>query len=386
METVVQEVSHWGDDRDRLRVLSQQLARLEHSPDLDQRRQLAQEGLRLARQLDDALAEGNCLQASAECNRDMALHSEALTNYNAALNKFAQAKQMRPIAFCLIGMGKIHLFNHRFGQALSHFEEAARDAQAAGYQDALIGALNATATMYLFLGNLEGALASSQKVLTLCEKIGFDSGAAVGLVTQGYVQMLLGNLPQARTHFERAWAINLGMDQSLRMADVQCCLGHLCLLEQAYAQALAHFKRAETFCGNFYYGRAIEARSYRAIAHLALGEWKEALVCSHHAVVWLIGREHAMLAPQRIYWNQYQVLLAQGEPEEAQEALVKAHRVVVNQLDNLAGAYPTAVDNTLLREQFYTRLPWNEEIMTMWDMLPLSNSHVALHFLHGYPG
>ena len=170
------------------------------------------------------------------------------------------------------------------------------------------------------------------------------------------------------------------------MADVQCGFGHLCLLEQAYAQALEHFKQAEALCGSFYYGRAIEARSYRAIAHLAMGEWKEALVCSHHAVVWLIGREHAMIAPQQIYWNQYQVLLAQGEPEEAQQALVKAHRAVVNQLDSLASAYPTSVDTTGIQEQFLTRLPWNEDIVTVWDMLPISNSSVALHFLHGYPG
>lgn len=39
----------------------------------------------------------------------------------------------------------------------------------------------------------------------------------------------------------------------------------------------------------------------------------------------------------------------------------------------------------LLCEQFL-RLPWNQEIVTLWDMLPLSNSNVTLYFLHGYPG
>ena len=79
-------------------------------------------------------------------------------------------------------------------------------------------------------------------------------------------------------------------------------------------------------------------------------------------------------------------MLAQSESEEAQEALVKAHRVVADQLENLAGAYPTSVDNVWIREQFLTRLPWNQDIVTIWDMLPITNSHVALHFLHGYPG
>jgi len=385
LETMIQEVTDWGDDRDRLRVIEQQLARLEQTADLDQRRQLAQEGLRLARLLDDPLAEGNFLQAWAECDRDMANHQEALMHYEAARQKFSQLQKPRQVAFCLIGMGKIHLLNNRFAQALSHFEQAGNNAQAGGHQDAMIWSFNAIARMHLFLGNLAGAYSVSQKALTLCDQTGFDSGASAGLIIQGYVNMLNGNLGQAQKQFERAWVINRDMGQSLRMADAQCCLGHLGLLRNEGYRALAYFQQAEELCGNFYYSRAIEARSFRAIAYLTLGQFKEALNCSHHAVVWLIGRDHVMYAPQRIYWNQFQVL-KEWQPEEAQEALVKAHRIVTNQLDNLLEAYPTNFDNDLIKEQFLARLPWNQEIMTMWDMLPLSNSHVALHLLHGYPG
>jgi tetratricopeptide (TPR) repeat protein len=385
LDTVVQEVTDWGDDQDRLRVIEQQLARLEHTADLDQRRQLAQEGLRLARLLDDPLAEGNFLQAWADCDRDMANHEQALSHYEAARQKFSQLDEIRQVAFCLIGMGKIHLLNNRFGQALSHFEQAGNYAKGGGHQDALIWAFNATAQMYLFLGNLEGAYAVSQKALTLCDQTGFDSGASAGLIIQGYVNMLTGNLGQAQKQFERAWGINRDMGQNLKMADAQCCLGHLSLLRHEDYQALTCFQQAEELCGNFYYSRAIEARSFRAMAYLNLGQFKEALNCSHHAVVWLIGREHVMYAPQRVYWNQFQVL-KEWQPEEAQEALVKAHRIVANQLDNLLEAYPTNVDNDLVKDQFLTRLPWNQDIVTMWDMLPLSSSHVALHLLHGYPG
>jgi DNA-binding SARP family transcriptional activator len=384
LETMIREVSDWGDDRDRLRVIEQQLARLEQTADLDQRRKLAQEGLRLALLLNDSLAEGNFLQAWAECDRDMANHEEALMRYEAARQKFSQLQKIRQVAFCLIGMGKIHLLNNRFAQALAHFEQAGTYAQSGGHQDALIWSFNAIARMYLFLGNLTGAYAVSQKALTLCDQTGFDSGASAGLIIQGYVNMLNGNLGQAHKQFERAWMINRDMGQSLRMADAQCCLGQLCLLRNEDYRALSYFEQAEEQCGNFYYGRAIEARSFRAMAYLSLGQFKEALNCSHHAVVWLIGRENVMYAPQRVYWNQFQVL-KEWQPEEAQECLVKAHRIVTNQLDNLLEAYPTNVDSDLIKEQFLN-LPWNQDIMTMWDMLPLSNSHVALHLLHGYPG
>jgi hypothetical protein len=87
-----------------------------------------------------------------------------------------------------------------------------------------------------------------------------------------------------------------------------------------------------------------------------------------------------------VYFNQYQVLLAQGEIEEAQDALVKAHTIVLTQANKLAEVYPAMVDYDRIYERFLTRLPWNREIMTVWDRLPLSTSVTILRSLHGYPG
>jgi predicted ATPase/DNA-binding SARP family transcriptional activator len=386
LETVLQEATNWGDDRDRLRVIEQLLARLEETADLEQRRRLAIEGLRLAGALGDQLAESNCRQALADCDRDMANFEQALTHYKAALVNFSRLEQTRRAAFCLISLGNIHVMHNRFAQALAHFKQAETYAKTGGYPDALIWSLNSMAQMYLFLGDLEQAQAISQEALTLCEMIGFDSGASTGLVIQGFIQMLNGGLEQAQEHYERAWAINQAMGQTLRMADVQCCLGYLCLLDAKAERAVAHFQHAEALCGNFYFGRAIEARSYRAVAHLALKQWAEALNCSYHAVAWLRGREHNMYAPQRVYFNQYQVFLAQGEIEEAQEALVKAHTIVLTQANKLAEIYPVMANRDRICEQFLTRLPWNREIMTVWDRLPLSTSVTVLRSLHGYPG
>jgi predicted ATPase/DNA-binding SARP family transcriptional activator len=386
LEMVLQEVAHWGDDRDRLRVIEQQLARLEETADLDQRRRLAIEGLRLAHGLEDRLAESNFLQALADCERDMANFEQALTHYDAALINFTRLEQRRQVAFCLISIGNIHLMHDRFAQALAYFRQAHAHAKSEGYQDALIWSLNAMAHLYLFLGDLEEASLISGEALTLCELIGFDSGASTGLVIQGYIHMLNDHLEQAQEHYERAWAINQAMGQTLRMADVQSCLGYLCLLRGEAEQAVAHFKQAEVLCGNFYSGRAIEARSQRAVAHLSLKQYAEALNCSHHAVIWLSGHEHNMYAPQRVYFNQFQVLLAQGEVEEAQNALVKAYTIVRTQAEHLAHVYPPMADHGLVRERFLSNLPWNREIMTVWDRLPLATSVTVLRSLHSYPG
>ncbi|HEX5691378.1 MAG TPA: tetratricopeptide repeat protein, partial [Roseiflexaceae bacterium] len=386
LDLVLHEVSEWGDDRDRLQVIEQQLARLEETADLDQRRRLSVEGLRLARALGDMLAESNCLQALADCDRDMANFEQALAHYETALVTFSRLQQTRRAAFCLISIGNIHLMHNQFAQALGHFRQAEAYAKAGGYQDALIWSLNSIAHMYLFLGDLEVAQSLSQRALELCDLIAFDSGASTGLLTQGYVRMLNGELAQAEENFERAWSINQAMGQTLRMADAQCCLGYLSMLRGEPEQAAIYFTQAEALCGNFYSGRAIEARSYLAMAHLALRHMADAVNCSHHAVVWLNSHEHNMFAPQRVYFNQYQVLLANGELEEAQNALVMAHTIVQSQALNLSKIYPTTGGRDLPRERFLNRLPWNREIMSVWDNLPLSTSVTVLRSLHGYPG
>jgi tetratricopeptide (TPR) repeat protein len=283
-------------------------------------------------------------------------------------------------------MGNIHLLHNRYTQALTHFCQAKAYAEARGYQDALIWSYNAMAQLYLFLGGLDEAERLSQEALSLCELIGFDSGASTGLVIQGYVNMLGGRLDQAQAQYERAWAINQEMGQTLRMADVQCCLGNLCLLRGEAERAIAHFKQVEALCGSYYSGRAIEARSQRAMAHLALKQMADALHCSAHAVIWLSRHAQNMLAPQRVYLNQYHVLLAQGEMEEAQDALVNAYTIVQAQLRSIAELYATKTDDAPIRERFLTRLPWNREIMEIWESLPLATSVTVLRTLHGYPG
>jgi tetratricopeptide (TPR) repeat protein len=316
----------------------------------------------------------------------MAHFEQALTHYETALVNFSRLGRTRRSAFCLISIGNIHLMHNRFVQALSYFRQAEAHAKNGGYQDALIWSLNSIAHMYLFMGDLEMAHALSQKALALCELIGFDSGASTGLIIQGYIHLLNGELDQAEVDYKRAWSINQAMGQTLRMADAQCCLGYVCLQRGEAERAVMHFKQAEAMCGNFYSGRAIEARSHQAVAHLALRQLAEALNCSHHAVVWLNSHEYNMHAPQRVYFNQYQVLLAQGEVEEAQDALVKAHTIVRLQASNVAKIYAAPVDHELIRERFLNRLPWNREIMSVWDSLPLANSVTVLRSLHGYPG
>lgn len=384
LATVIDEVRSCGEDQDRLRVIAQQVAQLEQSADLDQRRRLAREGLGLAGALGARLAEGHFLQALADCERDMANSEQAMEHYEAALAAFSRPEQPRQAAFCLIGIGMLHLADQRFAQALACFRQAEASARALGYQDALIWACNSMAKLFLIVGDLDQAHSLSLAALELCERIGFDSGASTGLLIQGSLNLLSDEPDQARRRFERAWAINSEMGQTLRMADVQCCLGYLYLHLVEPELALEHFKRAEALCGNFYCGRTIEARSHRAVAHLALRQLGEALNCSHHAVVWLSGREHILLAPQRVYLNQYQVLLAQGEMEEAQNALVKAYAIVQAQARGLRALYAPAGDAPV--ERFLSRLPWNREIMADWESLPLSSSVTVLRSLHSYPG
>jgi hypothetical protein len=70
--------------------------------------------------------------------------------------------------------------------------------------------------------------------------------------------------------------------------------------------------------------------------------------------------------------NHYQVLLAWGQVDEAQTALITAHQMVLDQADNLTDINPTTVDHSNLKEQFLTRLPWNRAIIDAWETLPFA--------------
>ena len=380
LETVIDEVPHWGDERDRLRMIEQQLAQLESSADLNQRRLLAREGLRSAHALGDLQTEAKFLLAWADCDRDMGNHEDAAKNYEKAIGHFTALDQTPQLVLSLIGQGTIHMLNNRYGQALATLENASTRARKDGCQDVLVSALYAVAELSLYLGNLDGALNVSQNALTICKQYGLNSELSPGLVTQANVHLLNDDLEMAEQLLDRAWEITRESGKNLRMADVQCSLGHLRMAQRQYKLALQHFDKTEDLSGSFYHGRAIEARSFRAIAHLRLDELNEALVASHHAMVWLGGREHVLHAPQRICWNQHVVMLAHWEAVEAQEALVKGFRLLRSQLETIGEAYPESVSESEIRTRFLTNLPWNNEINTMWEMLPLTNSHSALHF------
>jgi tetratricopeptide (TPR) repeat protein len=185
LNTVAYEVVNWGNKRDQLQIIVQQLVYLRKTIDLNHRRLAAKEGLGLARSLGDDLAEGNILQALGNCDRDVGHYGQALDHYDAALQKFSKLEQPRQAAFCLINMGGTHLINNRMSQALTCFKEAEQYGQDGHHQDALIWATIGQGYSWLLLGNAEKAQSINQAALDLCDQTAFQRAMSAGLVLHG---------------------------------------------------------------------------------------------------------------------------------------------------------------------------------------------------------
>lgn len=373
LNTVAHEVVNWGDKQDQLQIIVQQLVYLRKTIELSHRRLAAKEGLGLARLLGDDLAEGDILQALANCDRDIGHYEQALEHYEAALKKFSYLEQTRQAAFCLINMGGTHLMNNRFNQALACFKEAEQFARAGMHQDALIWSMIGVAYSCLIFGSLEKAQAIDQEALDLCDRTGFQRAMSVGLIIQGYLNHIFkGDWEQAQAQYERAGTISQEMGQTSRLVDIECCLGQLYLGRSQPAQALTHFEQAQALGENTFHRRIIETKSYQAVAYLQLGQLDQALQYTYQAIAQLMGRKHGLEAAQRLYLNHYQILLAWGHIDEAQAALITAHQMVLDQTNHLTTIDPLIVAQAGLKEQFMTRPPWNREIIAAWETLPFS--------------
>jgi tetratricopeptide (TPR) repeat protein len=225
----------------------------------------------------------------------------------------------------------------------------------------------------VLFGSVEKGQAINQEALDSCEKTGFLRAMSAGLTIRGFLNdLFLGDPEQAQANYERAGIISQEMDQTPRLIDIECCLGHLWLGRRQPQPALTHFERAQSLGANTFNRRIIEAKSFQAVAYLQLGQLDKALAHTHQAIAQLLGRQHGLEAAQRLYLNHYQILLAWGQVDEAQTALITAHQMVLDQAGNLADVNPTIVNHADLKTQFLTRLPWNREIIAAWETLPFA--------------
>jgi tetratricopeptide (TPR) repeat protein len=371
LETAASEIAIWGDDGDQLQVVIPHLAYLRQVGDLEQCRAVAGEGLRLARALVDRLAEGECWQALGDCERDAANYVLALEHYEAALINFSQHKQTRSAAFCLIRIGSTYLMNNQFGRASACLQEAAAYARSETHPDALVPSLLALAYTYLFVGDLEKAYALNREALALSETASLRSALVPGLGRQGYLELLSGNPEGARQQIEQAWVLAQEIGHPQTLAEMHSYWGQLYLAQAEPQAALTHFEQAQALCSPGSPNLVIETLSYQALACLALEQTEPALTCSHQAMSRLHQRRDGLEAAQRIYFNHYRVLLAAGQPVEAQTALATARQMVLAQAADFKLAAFTAESTDTIRERFLTHLPWNREIMAASEMASL---------------
>jgi tetratricopeptide (TPR) repeat protein len=148
------------------------------------------------------------------------------------------------------------------------------------------------------------------------------------------------------------------------MAEVQSYLGQLHLASENPKLALACFEQVQNLTQRRASGQVIEALSYQALAHLALGQFELALSCSNQALTRLSERQNNLIAAQRVYLNHYKILQATQQPAQAQVVLAQAREIMHQQAAEINLTEQTGASLARVKELFFSNLPWNRELLS----------------------
>jgi hypothetical protein len=364
LDLVDRETRQWGDDEDKLGAIVQQLLYRPPLNDPERYRNLAEQGIALAQYRFDGGSEHVCRQALGDIDLEAARFSQALAHYELALVGEAQWTQPYEAAFCLIKIGRTYLLTNRLSRAFTCLQEAVAYAKAGTYSDLLIWSLLEITRVYLFAGDLAKAGQTCQEVLALCEETGFRLAVPLGLGLTSYLSTLTNKLAQAKKTGQQAWQIAQEMGEIPIMAEVQSYLGQLHLASENPKLALACFEQVQNLTQRRASGQVIEALSYQALAHLALGQFELALSCSNQALTRLSERQNNLIAAQRVYLNHYKILQATQQPAQAQVVLAQAREIMHQQAAEINLTEQTGASLARVKELFFSNLPWNRELLS----------------------
>jgi tetratricopeptide (TPR) repeat protein len=313
---------------------------------------LASDGLSLAGQLVDQVAQGHCYQALGGCALVEADYQQALAHYEAALINFAQSGKTYQAGRCMNRIAETYLITNRFELALACLREAQAYAKAGGHQDVLVASLYVQARVRLFSGDFAQAAASVKRALDLSESAGLLQVRPEGYGLYCLIHLWSGDLERAKESHQQAWAALIDHQNEQAVARTRYHQGLLQLAAGDPAGAIESLSAAGVLDGR----HEIERLGYLAEAHRALNQADVALQRANEAVNLLSARNNGLEACQRIYLNHYSILRTAGQYEAAGAALKTARDLVARQSAGLARA---------ARGDFLAGLPWNREIAAL---------------------
>lgn len=168
---------------------------------------LAEEGLRLARDLEDERLIGVLLQCMAAEFRYQSRFEEALQAVEESLQIFRKLEDQQEIAWTLSHRSALLLQRGEFAKSQQVLEESLSLFRAIGNDWAVEHVLRDLAILLLQQGKLEQVKTVLEESLKLSEKLGKRMGTGWALNLQGQLAMRRSDLAAARSLFEKAQAV-----------------------------------------------------------------------------------------------------------------------------------------------------------------------------------
>ncbi len=167
-------------------------------------RQLANQGLRLARYLDDASAERAALEALALLDLHQFETRSAREQLKEALALSAETGDARGIEGTITLLGLTSAARGEYLESLAYFNDAATRAAAAGNALGQQQSIEGASRAHFLLSNHWQALDLATHALALAEQIGSEAGVGQSSLTAGRASLVLGLNDQAEAYLSRA--------------------------------------------------------------------------------------------------------------------------------------------------------------------------------------
>ncbi|MBN1148650.1 MAG: AAA family ATPase [Anaerolineales bacterium] len=287
---------------------------------------------RLAYRRDDVQAAIHYNQQALELARRVGhKHNEAVLLCNLGFDYWAFGDYQKVIDYTLQGLEIYRLMGNRRGAAL--------------------GCDNLSA-LYTEIGQHEKAGAEIEAGLELARQIRFQHVEANLLSNQGRMRLELGEAGGALQAYQGALDVAVSIQAPNPAGAAHLGLGMTYAASGQYALAAQHLEQAiESYAAAGESAFVVAARSYLALARLALGDLEQALRLSNQAVSDLeaaSGGEHV----QDTYLHHYHILSACGQKEAALAALDRARQEIERRAASLPPEWrPAFLENVAVNRE-----------------------------------
>ncbi len=314
--------------------------------------------LDLCHQIGDPAAEERVHRHLGDVYHDLCDYPQALRHYQVAEEISRQRDDRWGVGIVRGKMGNVYRALGQYEQARQLYQDALDTHRRVGDRQGEAHALGNIGNIYRGVGRYPEAAHHYQQTMAICEEVGDRYAAGLTAINLGLVSAGEGDLDQGLVYLEQGLILATEIGSELLRV---FALNSLSTLQRErgeteraleYALEATELARQRSLVGD-----EVEGLGNQGMAHLALGNADQALVCTTQAVALMDA--HAPIGgidtEEKTLFYHAQALAANGRRAEARATLERAHTVVIDKADHIA--------DPLMRQSFLDRVPLNRAIL-----------------------